>query len=111
LSRREIAELHASTLYQSRYGFLPGFIYLSGLDEKLHCPRKESPRKSIPSGAVGIGGTRTGIYSLESPGGWQIIGRTPLELFNAESDQPFIVPNGATIRFFPISKKEFDDWR
>jgi KipI family sensor histidine kinase inhibitor len=111
IPRERFIERHESGTYEvAMMGFLPGFIYLSGLDEDLSCPRKNNPRTKIPSGSVGIGGSQTGIYSLESPGGWQIIGRTPVHFFNEERDQPINVMPGDHVRFKKISKKAFDQW-
>ena len=96
--------------YQATFGFIPGFIYLSGLPEQLHCPRKQTPRTKIEAGSVGIGGGETGVYSLESPGGWQIIGRTPLTLFDVDKTPPCQIPSGGYVKFMSISKEEFYNW-
>lgn len=88
-------------------GFLPGFLYLGGLSANLSCPRKSTPAISIPAGSVGIGGTQTGIYPVSSPGGWHIIGRTPLNLFNPNSELPFIANPLDKVKFSSISKDEF----
>ena len=106
----EIIELHLGTTYDLSYGFTPGFCYLNGMPEKLFCPRMETPRLKLPAGSVGIGGNSTGIYSLETPGGWRIIGRTPLELFNIDKDPPNLFESGAKVRFKRISKSEFENW-
>ena len=86
-------------------GFLPGFPYLGGLNERLHTPRLSTPRTKIPAGSVGIGGKQTGIYPMESPGGWQLIGRTPLTLFAPGKPLPYAA--GDRIRFVPIDEDEF----
>ena len=87
-------------------GFLPGFPYLGGLDERLFTPRLNTPRTAIPAGAVGIGGEQTGIYPIASPGGWQLIGRTPRKLFDPESGAlPYTA--GDRIKFEPITAAEF----
>ncbi|MFO7636595.1 MAG: 5-oxoprolinase subunit PxpB [Clostridia bacterium] len=100
LSREAFIEIHAGTPYRVyMMGFLPGFCYLGGLDGRIALPRLESPRKSIPAGSVGIGGAQTGIYSLESPGGWRIIGRTDVIMFDPAREKPFLVEPGDTIRF------------
>lgn len=96
--------------YKASFGFIPGFIYLSGLPEQLHCPRKQTPRTKIAAGSVGIGGGKTGVYSLESPGGWQIIGRTPVALFDIDKTPPTQISSGGYVKFVPISKKQFDNW-
>ncbi|MTI88946.1 MAG: 5-oxoprolinase subunit PxpB [Balneolaceae bacterium] len=88
-------------------GFIPGFIYLSGLDKKIHCPRRENPRIEIPAGAVGIGGSQAGMYSLKSPGGWQIIGQTPHSFFNPREIPPVKVKAGDRCVFERITEAEF----
>lgn len=104
----EIISLHTKPIYQVYFhGFLPGFLYLGGLDEKLHFPRKKSPRKSVEKGAVGIGGNQTGIYPKNSPGGWQILGKTPIELFDKYSENPSPFSAGDHLKFYPISMDEY----
>ncbi len=89
-------------------GFLPGFAYLGGMDESIACPRLETPRTRIPAGSVGIAGAQTGIYPLDSPGGWQLIGRTPLKMFGMEAGQTqFVLSAGDRVRFVPISEEQF----
>ena len=88
-------------------GFLPGFPYLGGLDERLFTPRLPTPRVCIPAGSVGIGGEQTGIYPLDSPGGWRIIGRTPLRLFDPRKGGGLPYAAGDSIRFIPIGEEEF----
>ena len=100
LSKPEIIQIHTSTEYRvEMMGFVPGFIYLSGMDERLYCPRKENPRVRVPAGAVGIGGSQTGIYALESPGGWQIIGQTDVSLFDVKAVPPNRLNVGDRLRF------------
>ena len=109
ISIEEVIKIHASAEYLVyMIGFTPGFAYLGGMSEKIATPRLESPRKSVPAGSVGIGDKQTGIYSIESPGGWRIIGRTPLELFNTKKDPPTLLKPGDKVRFVPISKKEYE---
>ena len=106
LSEKEAVELHSAAPYRIyMLGFLPGFPYLGGLDERLHTPRLSTPRTKIPAGSVGIGGKQTGIYPMESPGGWQLIGRTPLTLFAPGEPLPYAA--GDCIRFVPIDEAEF----
>ncbi|NIJ45255.1 inhibitor of KinA [Wenyingzhuangia heitensis] len=106
LSISEIIELHTAKPYLVyMLGFAPGFMYLGGLDKRLHMPRKETPRLKIPAGAVGLADQQTGVYPLETPGGWQIIGQTPLQLFSKE--KPALVSMGDLVQFVPISAKEF----
>ncbi len=89
-------------------GFLPGFAYLGGLDEKIHAPRLQTPRVRIEAGSVGIGGAQTGIYPLASPGGWRLIGKTPLPLYDPDRAEPIFYQAGDFVRFLPITAREFD---
>ncbi|AWF79838.1 allophanate hydrolase subunit 1 [Microbulbifer sp. A4B17] len=108
LSIQEIIERHTARRYLVHMlGFTPGFLYLGGLDPKLYCPRKETPRTKIPAGAVGIGGKQTGIYPQSTPGGWQIIGQTPLNLFQPSKPSPFIAAPLDEIEFYAIDSQEF----
>lgn len=88
-------------------GFLPGFAYLGGLEPTLAVPRLETPRTQIPAGSVGIGGQQTGIYPLASPGGWRLLGQTPVKPYDPEREEPFLYQAGDYIRFIPIDKTEF----
>ena len=109
LSEEEAVKIHSSTDYLIyMMGFLPGFPYLGGMDERLETPRLETPRTKIPAGSVAIGGKQTGLYPMESPGGWNIIGRTPLKVFDIERDPVFLYKAGDKIRFEPISKEDFE---
>jgi len=104
----EVITLHTQPTYLVHMlGFLPGFLYLGGLSNSIACPRKKTPAISIPAGSVAIGGNQTGIYPVSSPGGWHIIGRTPLDLFNLESISPFIAKPLDKVRFTAISRAEF----
>lgn len=108
MNKKEIIERHSQTIYQvAMLGFLPGFVYLSGMDTALACPRKQNPRIQVPVGSVGIGGQQTGIYSLACPGGWQIIGQTPLPFFDPTHLPPCPVQMGDRIQFYSISKSQF----
>jgi len=89
-------------------GFLPGFPYLEGLDASLHTPRRATPRIRVPAGSVGIGGSSTGIYPCTSPGGWQLIGRTPRTLFDAHRTSPALLTPGDTLQFVAIQHSEFE---
>ena len=109
LSPDEIIRRHAGANYLvSCVGSTPGFPYLSGLSPELATPRRASPRKEIPAGAVAIGGRQAGIYPRKSPGGWNIIGRTPLRLFDVERNPPALFQAGDRVRFRKISRQEFD---
>jgi len=92
-------------------GFAPGFSYLGGLPAKLHTPRRATPRVAVPAGSVGIGGAQTGIYPLATPGGWQIIGRTPLVLFRADASEPALLRVGDCVKFRSITAEEFAAWK
>lgn len=106
LTERQFADRHAEAAYQvAMIGFAPGFPYMSGLPESLAQPRHNSPRLQVPAGSVGIAGGQTGVYSVSSPGGWQIIGRTPLRLFRPDSDRPFLLAPGDTVKFVPIERQ------
>jgi inhibitor of KinA len=110
ITAEEIVKLHAGSEYTvGMIGFYPGFPYLIGLPEKLAAPRKLNPRKRVPAGSVGIAGQQTGIYPRETPGGWQIIGRTPLVLFNIHRPRPFLFQTGDRVIFRPVSPREFND--
>lgn len=87
-------------------GFLPGFAYMGEVDERIVMPRKPQP-ENIAAGSVGIAGKQTGIYPLASPGGWQIIGRTPLKLFDALNEEPSLLRAGDRVQFYPVTKKDF----
>lgn len=110
LSKSKIIELHSDTIYTVYFiGFLPGFLYLGGLDKSLHFPRKSAPRQQIKKGAVAIGGNQTGIYPNESPGGWNIIGNSPISFFDASKDMPCFAKAGDKIQFVPISVMEYQN--
>jgi inhibitor of KinA len=109
LSTREIVDLHSSREYRvACIGFVPGFTFLAGLPNKLATPRRDVPRTEIPPGSVGIGGAQTGIYPLRSPGGWNLIGRTPLKLFDASNNPPALLHPGDRVRIRSITRDEFE---
>lgn len=102
LTSQQVVELHSSADYVVYFiGFQPGFPYLGGLDERLHTPRRAEPRLVVPGGSVGIGGSQTGIYPLAAPGGWQLIGHTPLNLFDPQQQPPTLLRPGDSVRFVP----------
>ena len=108
LTTDEVIKLHASAAYRVyMIGFIPGFAYMGGMDTRLSTPRKEHPRSKVNAGSVGIAGNQTGIYPLDIPGGWQIIGQTPIQLFNAGRPEPSYLKAGDTVRFKPIAIDEF----
>ncbi len=108
LTDKEVIRLHSRPEYLIyMVGFTPGFPFLGGLHEKLHTPRLKTPRTRVPAGSVGIANNQTGIYPVESPGGWQIIGQTPLTLFDPHRDNPFLYRAGDKIKFVPISPDRY----
>lgn len=108
LTEEEVIGLHTSAEYLVHMiGFAPGFPYLGGLNERIAVPRKETPNNNVPAGSVGIGGHQTGVYPIETPGGWQIIGQTPLILFDAEREQPSLLRAGNKVRFVAVDALEF----
>jgi KipI family sensor histidine kinase inhibitor len=109
LTVNQLIQLHSSVTYRIHfYGFLPGFLYLSGLDVKLHHPRKAVPERAVPEGSVAIGGGQTGIYPKESPAGWHVIGRTPVSFFDLEKDPPVWALPGDRLEFLPITSAEME---
>lgn len=109
LTADEIIAIHSAVDYRIyMMGFLPGFVYLGGLDPRIHAPRLQTPRTRIEPGSVGIGGSQTGIYPVASPGGWRILGRTPLKLYDPARSQPILCRAGQFIRFVPISASEYE---
>jgi inhibitor of KinA len=109
LSSAEVVDLYCAGIYcVGCIGFTPGFPYLLGLPGKLATPRRASPRKEVPAGSVAIGGEQTGIYSLRSPGGWNVIGRTPLQLFDPQNNPPALLNVGDRISFRALMRDEFE---
>jgi inhibitor of KinA len=109
ISPSEVIRLHSSAEYRvACIGFVPGFPFLAGLPKKLATPRRDVPRKQIPPGSVGIGGAQTGIYPLRSPGGWNLIGRTPLRLFDSRKNPPVLLRAGDRVHFRMITRDEFE---
>lgn len=112
LSPEEIISIHTSNTYRVyMLGFLPGFAYMGEVDEEIAFPRKTEPRLNVAAGSVGIAGRQTGIYPLISPGGWQVIGRTPVQLFKKDSEHPVFFEPGDEVRFYSITEDEFKDYQ
>lgn len=108
ISKEDIIVRHSKTIYSIYLiGFLPGFMYLGGLDNTLHTPRKEEPRLRVPKGSVAIGGEQTGIYPQQSPGGWNILGNTPINLFDKSKDTPCFAKPGDKVKFFQVSEDQY----
>jgi KipI family sensor histidine kinase inhibitor len=111
LSPDEVVRLHSGTIYRVyMIGFTPGFPYMGELPQALDTPRRETPRTRIPKGSVAIAQRQTGIYPVVSPGGWQIIGHTPVELFDPQAAQPSLLTMGDEVRFKPVSAEEASQW-
>jgi inhibitor of KinA len=112
LSLEEVIQLHTQPRYRIHFfGFLPGFFYLNGLSPKLHLPRKSVPTSAVPPGSVAIGGKQTGIYPIQSPGGWHIIGRSPLPFFDIKQVPPVWAKPGEQIQFVPINPTQLENWK
>ncbi len=108
ISEDELIQIHSAPRYLTyMIGFTIGFPYLGGMDARLAVPRLEVPRQKVPAGSVGIAGKQTGIYSLDSPGGWQIIGRSPIKLVDITKMPPAVLSAGDYLQFYPIDKAEF----
>lgn len=104
----EVIRIHSEGKYLVyMIGFAPGFPYLGGMSEKISAPRRESPRTAIPAGSVGIAGMQTGVYPIETPGGWQLIGRTPLKLFDINRNPKSLLKAGDIAKFYPITYDEY----
>ena len=109
LSTEDIIKRHSQVIYTVYFfGFLPGFLYLGGLDDSIYVPRKSTPRLQIEKGAVAIGGNQTGVYPESSPGGWNIIGNSPLEFFNPKLEKPCFAKAGDRIVFKPVSMEAYN---
>ena len=107
----QVVELHTSTTYLVYFlGFVPGFAYLGELHEKLATPRLATPRRKVPAGSVAIAGNQTGVYPFETPGGWRLLGRTPLAMFQADRDGLSLLSLGDLVKFAPITRQQFEAW-
>ncbi len=112
ITTEEVIQLHTEPLYSVyMIGFMPGFPYLGEVPAKLVTPRRETPRTHVPRGSVAIAQMQTGIYPVESPGGWQIIGRTPVSLFDPEKKQPSLLEMGDQVKFYAISREDMQTWQ
>ncbi len=108
LTMEDVIRIHSETIYLVyMLGFSPGFPYLGGMDKRIATPRLATPRALVKAGSVGIADVQTGIYSIDSPGGWQIIGKTPLKLFDITGENPFLLQAGDTLRFTSIPEDEY----
>ena len=108
----EVIRLHAAAIYRVfMLGFVAGFAYLGIVDGRIAMPRRSTPRVRVPTGSVGIGGIQTGVYPAETPGGWQLIGRTPVKPFDPARDDPFLMKAGDSVQFYPIERREYDQWK
>ena len=108
----EVIQLHTAKAYRVyMIGFLPGFPYMGKVDKRIATPRRSQPRNTVPAGAVGIAGEQTGIYPLTSPGGWNIIGQTPLRLFDAAKKEPVLLQPGDEVTFYTITEDEFINYQ
>ncbi len=111
MTAEDVVEMHSTATYHVHLiGFAPGFAYLGGMPEALTTPRKPTPRNAVPAGSVGIAGKQTGIYSLETPGGWQIIGRTPLRLFDLNREKPIRLKTGDRVVFKSMEHDRFESY-
>ena len=109
LTPEQVIAIHSGTDYHVfMLGFAPGFPYLGGMDERIACPRLATPRTLVPAGSVGIAEAQTGVYPNASPGGWQLIGRTPMALFDVDADPPAAMLPGTKVNFVPISHDEYE---
>ncbi|WP_339148214.1 MULTISPECIES: 5-oxoprolinase subunit PxpB [unclassified Sutcliffiella] len=110
LTENQVVSIHSAQSYLIyMMGFVPGFPYLGGMTKDIATPRRENPRAKIEAGSVGIAGEQTGVYPLETPGGWQVIGKTPVKLYDPEREDPILLSAGAYIRFVPIGQKEYEE--
>ena len=110
ISEEEVIKIHTGTDYLVyMLGFTPGFAFLGGMKEEIHTPRLQTPRTKIPAGSVGIAGAQTGMYPSETPGGWQLIGRTPIKLYDSTKEPPVLLNAGDYVRYVSVSKEEYDE--
>ena len=111
LAEADVVRAHCGATYRVfMLGFVPGFAYLGVVDERIAMPRHATPRVRVPPGSVGIAGVQTGVYPAETPGGWQLIGRTPVRPFDPSRAEPFLMQAGDAVQFYPIDRGEYDRW-
>lgn len=111
ITQEDVVRIHTGSEYLVyMIGFAPGFPYLGGMSTKIAAPRQKTPRPTIPAGSVGIAGEQTGVYPMSTPGGWQLIGRTPIPLFQPSETPPTLLKAGDVVRFEPISESAFAEW-
>ena len=107
-TQADVVTLHSASTYRVyMLGFLPGFAYMGSVTEQIASPRRQTPRVRVPAGSVGIAGRQTGVYPLEAPGGWQVIGRCPVKIFRPERTDPFLLHAGDVVRFLPVDESEY----
>lgn len=110
ISEEEVIKIHTATDYLVyMLGFTPGFTFLGGMKEEIHTPRLKAPRSKIPAGSVGIAGAQTGMYPSETPGGWQLIGRTPVKLYDPKKEPPVLLSAGDYVRYVSVSEDEYNE--
>lgn len=110
-SEPEVVALHSGAIYRVYVvGFIPGFPYMASVDPRLALPRRSSPRPKVPAGSVAIAAGQTGIYPAETPGGWHLIGRTPVKPYDPGRAEPFLLRAGDRVRFYPIDREAFEQW-
>jgi len=111
VSEREVARLHTGQVYRVfMLGFAPGFAYMGSVDDRIAAPRHGSPRRRVPAGSVGIADRQTGVYPSELPGGWQIVGRTPMRLVRPNASDPFLLKAGDVVEFYAMTRDDFERW-
>ena len=109
MSHTQVIECHSSRTYRVfMLGFVPGFAYMAAVDPRIAMPRRQTPRVRVAAGSIGIAGVQTGIYPLDTPGGWHVIGRTPVKLFDSVRSEPFLLASGDSVRFYPIEPADYD---
>jgi KipI family sensor histidine kinase inhibitor len=112
ISEDDVVRRHTASIYRVfMVGFVAGFAYMGTVDASIAMPRRATPRVRVPLGSVGLAGVQTGVYPAETPGGWQLIGRTPVKPFDADRAEPFLLQAGDHVQFFPITAEEYASWR